>query len=113
MSKYILDCGAPSTNSSETNCTLTGYSPPAATVDHYVLAPTWVYGMVGVLVLAAILALAIHAYHRIDSRTPSRADRRLEVRKAELDAKARIAEAHDSCQNCGVVYSPKLEDIKT
>lgn len=112
LGQFILDCDG-QRDAANPVCTLSPYHSPPATVDHYALAPTWAYAVMGLLIFAAIVAAAIVRYKRIDDNLPSRADRKLEERKAELDARARIAEAHNSCQNCGVIYSPKLEDIKT
>lgn len=56
MSQYILDC------SSNTNCTLTPYTVPPATVDHYAMGPEWVYFVAGVVILAFIVAVAVVRY---------------------------------------------------
>lgn len=61
MSQYILDCNY----TSGISCTLTPYTPPPATVDHYTLGPDWMYLVVGVLLLVFIVATAIvrHTAH--------------------------------------------------
>ena len=110
--QFILHCDGGG-NGSSIQCTLSSYTPPPETVYHYALGPQWMYGVViGVVALAIVIA-GMLIYQKIENPGTSRADRHLEERKAELDAKARIAEAHNSCQNCGVIYAPKLEDIET
>lgn len=111
LGQFILDCDGQRSPSNPT-CTLTPYTPPPATVDHYSIAPTWAIVVVAGVILVAIIATAIVVYGRIESGS-SWGDRRLERDKARYEAAARIAEAHKSCQNCGVTYAPKLEDIKT
>lgn len=110
VGQFILDCNG-QRDAANPVCTLSPYSPPPATIEHYSIAPTWAIGVAAVVVVIAIIATAIVIYGRIE-QGKTWGDRRLERDKAEYEAKARIAEAHNSCQNCGVVYAPRLEDIK-
>ena len=64
MTQYVLDCGAPSDHSSETNCSLSPYHVPPASVDHYALAPTWALFIPAVLLLAFIVSTAIVRFKR-------------------------------------------------
>lgn len=111
MGQFILDCDG-QRDAHNPVCTLTPYHPPPATVDHYSFAPTWSIAMIALVAVIAIVAAAIVIYGRIENGT-TRGDRRLARDKARYEAAARIAEAQTSCANCGVVYAPKLEDIKT
>lgn len=111
MGQFILDCNG-QRDPNNPVCTLNPYHVPPATVDHYTFAPTWSIAVIAVVVIIAIIASAIVIWERIENGT-TRGDRRLARDKARYDAVARIAEAHKSCQNCGVAYAPKLEDIKT
>jgi hypothetical protein len=111
MGQYILDCNG-ERDAANPVCTLNPYHPPPATVEHYTLAPVWSIFVVAAVILVAIVAAAIVAYKRIEDGD-TRGNRRLQARKAELEARARIAEAHKVCSTCGDVYDPTLEDLKT
>lgn len=111
LGQYILDCDG-QRDSQNPVCTLSSYNPPPATIEHYSFAPTWAIGVIAFVAIVAIIAIAIIWYERAENND-TWGQRRLEAKKAEFDAKARIAEAHDTCVACGTVYAPKLEDIKT
>lgn len=114
MSQIIVnipDCATGSHDDHDV-ITVTTEGCPAAPAGPPPLIPGYGWFLGFVVIIAVIIAIGVVRWKRIDDDLPSRADRKLELRKAELDARARIAEARNSCQNCGVVYAPKLEDIK-
>ena len=55
MSQHLLDC-------EQDLCTLSPYSAPPATIEHYTLGPEWALFLVGVLILAFIVATTIVRY---------------------------------------------------
>lgn len=76
--------------------------------------PSWVVGWGIVIVIGVILAIFITIWTKMNQPGwKPREVRRLEEKQAILNAKVAIAKAHNNCQNCGVTYAPKLEDIKT
>ena len=81
MSQYILDCPNSDT------CTMQPYSAPPATVDHYSLAPTWVWVLVVIVALAFILATSIVRYRAHEEKG--------------LTDRQRIAMPPKQCPTCG------------
>lgn len=100
MSKFILDCGAPSAGSSETACTLTPYSSPPATQDVYSFTPGISYFVAAAVLVAAIIATATVRFRRHE---------RLERESSDKESTRRIEvqQKHANCPTCGTVYVPE------
>lgn len=87
MSKWILDC------KNADSCTLVPYTPPPATVEHYTLAPPWVW-----MVVAAVLVLVIVAITVVRFRA--------HTERGDTE-RARIENPPPKCPTCG--WDFKLE----
>jgi len=86
--QYLLDCISPSAS-----CTMTPYTAPPATIDHYAIAPVWTIPIAAVIVLAVIIATAIVRYKANEEKGMT--DRR------------RIDNPPKQCPTCG----DKLETV--
>ena len=59
MTQYILDCG---THDNDTTCIMAPYTTPPATVEHYVIAPTWSIPVAAAVVIIALIAATVVRY---------------------------------------------------
>lgn len=80
MSQYLVDCV-------RDVCTMTSFTSPPATVEHYALGPEWLPLVVAGVILAIILATAIVRYKAHQER-------------GDTD-RARILNPPEQCPTCG------------
>lgn len=99
LGQFILDCDG-QRDSKNPVCTLSPYSAPPATVDHFSIAPTWSIVVIAVVAIIIIIATAMVRFRRHE---------RLETEFAE-EQRTKQAEAavkHTQCPTCGTVYVPE------